>query len=57
MENIVAPAEHLEDDNSQPLLDQLLFFVKSHVNVTLGYRRPTKMLFDIELAHLWPNKQ
>jgi len=57
MEKIVVPVEHLENDYSQPLLDQLLFFIKSHVNVTLGYRRSAKMLFDIELAHLSPDKQ
>jgi len=58
MDKIVAPpVEHLEGDNSQPLLDQLSFFIKSHVNVTLGYRRSAKTLFDIELAHLSSDKR
>jgi AcrR family transcriptional regulator len=57
MEKIVAPVDHLEDDNSHPPLDQLLFFIRNHVNVTLSYRRSAKMLFDIELGHLSPDKR
>ncbi len=57
MVKIVAPVDRLEDDNSQPQLDQLLFFTKSHVNVVLGHRRSCKMLFDTELPHLRPDKR
>lgn len=57
MAEIVLPVEHLERDDSTPPLEQLLFFIKNHVNLTLGYRRSAKMLFDIELGHLSPDKR
>ena len=57
MAEIVLPVEHLENDDSTPPLEQLLFFIKNHVNLTLGYRRTARMLFDIELGHLSPDKR
>ena len=57
MAEIVDPVEHMEDDSSQPPLEQLLFFIQNHVRPTLGYRRSAKMLFDIELGHLSSDKR
>jgi AcrR family transcriptional regulator len=57
MEKILAPVVPLEDDQFSPPMEQLLFFVKNHVNLTLGHRRSAKMLFDIELGHLSSEKR
>ena len=57
MAEIVDPVEHLEHDESQPPLEQLLFFIENHVRLTLGFRRSARMLFDIELGHLSADKR
>ncbi len=57
MAEIVDPVEHLEHDESEPPLEQLLFFIENHVRLTLGFRRSARMLFDIELGHLSADKR
>jgi len=54
MEEILAPVAHLEFEEISDPLDQLLFLIKHHAQVTLGYRRTGKMLFDTELINLSP---
>ncbi|MCF8032353.1 MAG: TetR/AcrR family transcriptional regulator [Desulfarculaceae bacterium] len=57
MEQIVQPVAHLEFDEIDDPLKQLLSFMQNHARVTLGYRRSAKMLFDTELGHLSPAKR
>ncbi len=57
MEQIIDPIKHLEEDDSTSPLDQLKFIIESHLKVTLSYRRSAKMLFDVALDSLSPDKR
>lgn len=57
MEHIIEPVAHLEFEEISDPLAQILFLIKAHIRVTLGFRRTAKMLFDTELGHLTPAKR
>ncbi len=57
MEQIIHPIKHLEEDDGTSPLEQLKFIIGSHLKVTLGYRRSAKMLFDVALDSLCPDKR
>lgn len=52
MEKIIDPIKHLEEDNSSSPIEQLRLVIESHVNLTLSYRRSSKLLFDVALDNL-----
>ena len=57
MEQIIDPIKHLEEDNGTSPIEQLKFIIESHLKVTLSYRRSAKMLFDVALDSLSPDKR
>jgi AcrR family transcriptional regulator len=57
MEQILSPIRHLEEDDSTHPADQLRMIIQSHLEVTLSYRRSGKLLFDVELESLSPQKR
>lgn len=57
MEQILGPVRHLEHDQEAPPLEQLRFFVRNHIQLTLGPRRAGKLLFDMDLGHLSPPRR
>jgi TetR/AcrR family transcriptional regulator, cholesterol catabolism regulator len=57
MEQIVNPIRHLEEDDGTSPLEQLRFIIESHLKVTLSYRRSAKLLFDVALDSLSPDKR
>ncbi len=57
MEQIIDPIKHLEADDGSNPIEQLKFIIESHLEITLGYRRSAKMLFDVALDSLSPNKR
>ncbi len=57
MEQIIHPIKQLEEDDGTSPLEQLKFIIESHLKVTLGYRRSAKMLFDVALDSLSPDKR
>jgi AcrR family transcriptional regulator len=57
MEQIVNPIKHLEGDDGTSPVEQLRFIIESHLKVTLSYRRSAKMLFDVALDSLSPDKR
>ena len=52
MEEILSPIEHLDEDDGTSPVDQLRLLIKSHLELTLSYRRSAKLLFDISLDNL-----
>jgi AcrR family transcriptional regulator len=52
MEEILSPIEYLEEDDGTSPVDQLRLLIKSHLELTLSYRRSAKLLFDISLDNL-----
>ena len=57
MEQIVNPIKHLEGDDGTSPIEQLRFIIESHLKVTLSYRRSAKLLFDVALDSLSPDKR
>jgi AcrR family transcriptional regulator len=57
MEQIINPIKHLEEDDSTSPMEQLRFIIESHLKVTLSYRRSAKLLFDVALDSLSPDKR
>jgi TetR/AcrR family transcriptional regulator, cholesterol catabolism regulator len=57
MEQIINPIKHLEEDDSTSPIEQLKFIIESHLKVTLSYRRSAKLLFDVALDSLSPDKR
>jgi len=57
MEQIINPIKHLEEDDGSSPIEQLRFIIESHLKVTLSYRRSAKLLFDVALDSLSPDKR
>jgi len=57
MEQIINPIKHLEEDDGSSPIEQLKFIIESHLKVTLSYRRSSKLLFDVALDSLSPDKR
>jgi AcrR family transcriptional regulator len=57
MEQIIHPIKHLEEDEETSPIEQLRFIIESHLKVTLSYRRSAKLLFDVALDSLSPEKR
>jgi AcrR family transcriptional regulator len=57
MEQIIHPIEHLEDDDHTSPIEQLRFLIECHLKVTLSYRRSARLLFDVALDNLSPDKR
>ena len=57
MEQIIDPIKHMEDEDDTSPIEQLRFIIESHLEVTLSYRRSAKLLFDIALDNLSPEKR
>jgi AcrR family transcriptional regulator len=57
MEQIIHPIKHLEDDDGTSPVEQLKFIIESHLKVTLSYRRSAKLLFDVALDSLSPDRR
>ena len=57
MEQIINPIKHLEEDDGSSPIEQLKFIIESHLKVTLSYRRSAKLLFDVALDSLSPDKR
>ena len=56
MEEIVEPIRFLEKDGGDPL-QQLRLLIATHVKITLGEKRASKLLFDTELRNLSPERR
>jgi TetR/AcrR family transcriptional regulator, cholesterol catabolism regulator len=57
MEQIIHPIKHLEENDGSSPVEQLKFIIESHLKVTLSYRRSAKLLFDVALDSLSPDKR
>jgi AcrR family transcriptional regulator len=57
MEQIIHPIKHLEEEDNTSPIEQLRFVIESHLKVTLSYRRSAKLLFDVALDSLSPDKR
>jgi AcrR family transcriptional regulator len=57
MEQIIDPIKHLEEGDGTSPIEQLRFIIESHLKVTLSYRRSAKLLFDVALDSLSPDKR
>jgi len=57
MEQIIKPIRDLEKDERQSPVEQLRLIIESHLKVTLSYRRSAKLLFDVALDNLSPEKR
>lgn len=57
MEQIIRPIKHLENDDQTPPVEQLRFLIECHLKVTLSYRRSSRLLFDVALDSLSPEKR
>jgi AcrR family transcriptional regulator len=57
MERIIHPIKHLEEEEDTSPIEQLKFIIESHLKVTLSYRRSAKLLFDVALDSLSPDKR
>lgn len=57
MEQIIQPIKHLEDDDQTSPIEQLRFLIECHLKVTLSYRRSSRLLFDVALDNLSPEKR
>jgi len=56
MEEIVNPIRYLEKEEGDPL-QQLRYLIETHVKITLGEKRASKLLFDTELRNLSPERR
>ncbi len=57
MEQIIRPIQHLEDDDQTSPIEQLRYLIECHLKVTLSYRRSSRLLFDVALDNLSPEKR
>jgi AcrR family transcriptional regulator len=57
MEQIIDPIKHMEEEEDTSPIEQLKFIIESHLEVTLSYRRSAKLLFDVALDNLSPEKR
>src|SRR5512139_173611 len=57
MEQIIDPIKHMEEETDTSPIEQLRFIIESHLKVTLSYRRSAKLLFDVALDSLSPDKR
>jgi len=57
MEQLIHPIKHLEDDDHTNPIEQLRFFIECHLKVSLSYRRSARLLFDVALDNLSPDKR
>ncbi len=57
MEQIIRPIRHLENDGKTHPVEQLRFLIECHLKVTLSYRRSSRLLFDVALDNLSPEKR
>jgi AcrR family transcriptional regulator len=57
MEQIIHPIKHLEEDDQSSPIEQLKFLIECHLKVTLSYRRSSRLLFDVALDNLSPDKR
>lgn len=57
MEQIIRPIKHLESDDQTSPVEQLRFLIECHLKVTLSYRRSSRLLFDVALDNLSPEKR
>jgi TetR/AcrR family transcriptional regulator, cholesterol catabolism regulator len=57
MEKIIDPIKHMEEEDDTSPIEQLRFIIESHLEVTLSYRRSAKLLFDVALDNLSPEKR
>ncbi len=57
MEQIIAPIKHMETEEDASPIEQLRSIIESHLEVTLSYRRSAKLLFDVALDNLSPEKR
>jgi len=54
MTEIVAPINHLKDDERVDPVDALRLMIENHVRLTLGEKSSSKLLFDVGLKNLTP---
>jgi TetR/AcrR family transcriptional regulator, cholesterol catabolism regulator len=54
MEQVIRPICHLEEAEDGDPIEQLRFFISSHLKVTLSHRRSARTLFDVALDSLSP---
>ncbi len=57
MEQIIHPIKHLEEDTQANPIEQLRYIIECHLKVTLSYRRSARLLFDVALDNLSPDKR
>jgi AcrR family transcriptional regulator len=57
MELIVDPVLSFEKDDTADPVEQLRLMIETHVSITLGRMRSSKMLFDTDLGSLSPAKR
>ncbi|PKL39198.1 MAG: hypothetical protein CVV44_10060 [Spirochaetae bacterium HGW-Spirochaetae-1] len=54
MNQIIEPIRHLEHEDDGDPVRQLRLVIENHTRLTLGHRRSSKLLFDMELGSLSP---
>jgi AcrR family transcriptional regulator len=57
MQMLVGSLKHLEDDENTHPIEQLRTLVKNQVSVLFGFRKSSKLLFDMEFEKLSPSKR
>ncbi len=57
MKQIIRPIRSLEKDEHTHPAEQMRLLIESHLKITLSYRRSAKLLFDVELDNLPPDKR
>jgi AcrR family transcriptional regulator len=57
MERILSPIKSLEHDEITDPIAQLRLVIESHLKITLSYRRSAKLLFDVALGNLSPQRR
>lgn len=57
MEQIIRPIKHFEDGDQTSSIEQLRGLIECHLKVTLSYRRTARLLFDVALDSLSPDRR
>ena len=57
MRMLVGSLKHLEDDETTPPIEQLRILVRNQISVLFGFRKSSKLLFDMEFEKLSPAKR
>ena len=57
MEQIISPIEDLETDDITDPENKLRVVIENHLKTTLSFRRSAKLLFDVGLGHLPPQRR